>query len=328
MLGRLFKKDIPFGKNFFDNVKKLQINIEPKNIPVTVTPFTIFEFLGLKAEPISDHDVEVVNKSVENIGNAIEIKKIVIRYFKEKYLDWDKIKSENLIKAINRQKNYINNFGSRWLDKLNCMYISKEDFTKDLAEYLAYDRSYAFDFSDSKVQGLVATNNFYDLLKGTVERRNISVYRGIQMAFESLQTSPNLEKVAAINPNIIKKEVKLELQKKLGYFRIKAKGDLADTELVHFATLGFHEEIKCKAVVAFTCDSPNIVKERAKMYRTAWKFLQKEISDRITIPKIKLGTIIFCDECGNIAEVFYVKKALDLIDLKIATTSSMGVEFS
>ncbi|MBP9709009.1 MAG: hypothetical protein KBD78_15340 [Oligoflexales bacterium] len=202
----------------------------------------------------------------------------------------------------------LNEHGAKWLDKLNSMYLESDKYRRNFAEYLAYDRLYAYNYPP-KIAALIAIRSFLDLYETVKKRRNISVFRGIQLSYESIHNVPLfLNTLSKSYLNISTNDLKKSLGEIINKDRVNSKGDLVDSALVHFATIGFHEDVKSKSVLIFTCDDSSTIKNRVSKYKSAWDFIKKELPKRnLKVPKIKMGAIIFVDDTGKIAEICKVK---------------------
>lgn len=316
VLCRLIRKGFEdFSENFYKSVTDSGVCLPDYELPVTVTPFTIFELLGRSIPPLTNNDIVAVNGLIAGDFDPLSIRKKVVAYFTEHFLSKPEFGQKALLAEADVQKRrYVTTQGKGLIEKICQKHLSNKSIHSEIAEHLAIDRSYGFPYTVDHME-VLAPRFHVDIAQCLAQNLNISQFRGMVKCLEHLYQYDSALTVASNLLNVSTRTIKRDLIDRVQSLRLDLQGDAVDAEFIHFAFFGFSVGTHRKACLCFTMDPPKKVKNRVSLLRIFYGNVKSSLKNsRRKIPSIKTGTIVFIDKTGSVAEVVKVSNITRFFD--------------
>ena len=275
-----FKNDHTKYNNFRDYVNvNDNTNINLNEINLVTTPFFIYEILGVKGSvkmpPIDRNKVNELECLFEQscLSNEDEkylekLSSIIIKLYKDyetklqgsKFLNMD-----YLLEQANKATTHSIKPFKEFILKEICPNLTTE-FFELFKHNIIIDRLLGHRWS-AKLKLHVDA----ELLRCTVyylqQGYNVAFTKLVKSFFIGIKNELK-EELLSKNPGITTNNVDRLFEKVEKSLSLKASSDLVDTEIIHFATIGWNTSNDFLGVECFTCDNYEDLKWRVIMYKT------------------------------------------------------------
>ena len=259
------------------------------------TPFLMLEGAG-----ITMHDGPKINlpdkQTLKNMGPA-KLRYYVFEKAYESYKNEDYLKQDQVLKiAKETREKCLKKAGTTVVfDKFIIDGVQDPSFHNSICFALATDYAYRFHSYPSKRKEEIFVSGLLDFFFSLKAGYNVSQFRLVsELGKWLLNKGPKTEENKRILANISLKEWR----------------DLLDTEIVHYAVMGYLENGKMYSVDVFTSDNEQVIRDRIFVYKKSIEHIKMIYKkERLKLPFApSFGRIHICDNDCNIVSTIEIKK--------------------
>lgn len=293
--------------------KDLVTRIEPDSkfgVPAIVTPFLLFEYLGMNIDfPKFDTFPDDVKKS----GNPAKISNFVREFAERHFKSLPEMKVEFLQTRLEDQMKYVSGDARKLFEDLIKRLLQSQGSVDVLIQNLALDYTYGFSYESYFPKELVQhihVRFMFDIYLAFSRKANVSQARAIFHV---------IERMAIDNKDGFTDEMKKMAQVKKG---LKSKGDLADLDIIQLAVIGgfIGDNKDLRPVLAITSDPKDDVLLRLQAFKTLITHLKsnleslKEFESQRELLKLSLaeGYVAICN-----SKTCTIDEIISVADIKI-----------
>ena len=295
---RLCKSDAAL-RNWNESLVKFDLIPASGMLGTVPTPFMLLESLGIKP---GTPNIPLPREYCQEPLDSEAIKKYLFQKAQVHYRAMPTLQVNAIRNCVNYQRNRTTQNGRQLFDKIFAEVIARDGFEVQIHDCLALNFVYGYPVPQGAKEAFRSSLEI-DIFRSLGEQRNINQTRVIELAWE--WWVPHLAKHNAIQPEIAERIARS--------IELKRAGDLGDTEIVHYATLGRWDSGSLHPVVAFTSDPPQKIKDRLFVFKAAVRLTYDRIKDytdlaRRPFPLIEpvSGKVGLCDDAGYVIEMIDV----------------------
>lgn len=297
-----FQAERDWQEYFFQKLNKQFIPFS-----VLTTPFLFLEMIGIGSPPrkFTTYPLGVATSGLtgQELGKALTYHHL--RIFEEARAHYAAISDLSAASLRQRAKEFIadhvanNPFAHFLASDTLTRFSSKQGFERTVHEYLALDelQLHLLRPNANEMFGTAQLQLLKDLLQGYVDGMNLPLFRLLRSIWCSME------------PKILKRGMKTVL-------RLKAGGDLVDTEYVTYACFGAHSNGKLRTVTAFTCDPWETVANRLKVAKYFFNLFSFQLKNKldefgIGLPRLRQGHVYVCSSTTPVIQAILKVRELD-----------------
>lgn len=308
---------IYFDTNFFslmrtDSGSKINVfndscakfKILKKDYQPVVTPFLFLETIGLPMKSVGLPNVKCDLK-ITSIDDLDIYKNEIFEQAYNFYSTHKILSKENITEYVNAQHYRGSEFGKKLFSDIISVNTQIEKFDHQIHWALAYDYiqkhlNYPKNFRDILIHSCL-----FDLGRSSVRNLNISQARVIKHVWDKhVDLFVKNRDITKSQKSMIKKRE----------YCFKTTSDLVDTEITHFANIGWLIKNEYHPVMCVTCDD-NIekIKFRLGLYKSQVKSLHESLIDISNQPthnfRFQEGAVVVCSrQTGEIKEIIELEQ--------------------
>ncbi len=256
-------------------------------------------------------ELKDLGKKISTLLEAIRTD--LFKKYKNYFSTHDALKPETLLSKFNGQYERLSNAGKAAFDNFFRSHVGKQSDTDYIAQFLAFDAIYKFDwpgellvFRDAHVFG--------DMIHALKDDISVMQTRGFKYVWINASRI-FLQKEEWTRFKMSEEEFEAELNTGIEALDIKTREDLLDTEILQFLVTGKRLESKFEPIYVYTKEE-NIDKfiKRIAVMKTLANFVEVTANEySINLPSFSAGTIIFVGKNHKIEKIIDVKDVTPLL---------------
>lgn len=266
-------------------------------IKLRMTPYTVMEALGIT---ISDPDIKIPREILAN--GAVGVFSHILIEAKKYY--FGQVNLSDMLQRSTQESTFATKEGKELIKKCISKPLSNEGFTTILAENLAFDMAFKFDYPKDLVFEI--TDKFfvnaiftdYPFIARMSKFRLAKKFWDAHFKKIKEKNSEQLDIVHDVNNSM----------------RLKTFKDFVDCDIIHYATIGDFVENDFRPTIAFTCDDGQTIVNRVMAYKTYINYLKDNLDENLiekfspTIAKWNSGILVFCNPDATIKSLISVNE--------------------
>ena len=228
---------------FNESLIEHKIVHSPKTVELLASPFTLLESISSPHRDIAPPKIQIPSDLIEK-ADTEDIKEFLLERSILYYSEQPSLKREAILASVENQFEYGTVFGKKLFKSVIAHNTQSTSFEKNIYQALAFDYIQKYPYPRS-IMAKMISSFAVDVFRSASYGLNISWARTIYSTWNSFD--PEQLKKFQISLEDVK-----QIQKEKYCFKFNS--DYMDTELTHFSTVGWNQNVDLHPVICFTGD--------------------------------------------------------------------------